>query len=706
ESAKNLVRISKKLNLPTHILEANLILAEILLKYYNEKEALKYFNDGRNFLEHLDISEIIRAEWIANYSYLEGRICFSYGRLRNVKKGLNSFQESVLNCVKGQKTHLLLKIVDLLDKVYEPDEPDLPQTKLEIYSTIVSIAEELDDKILKAKIHFVKVQIHLQKNDMSSRDVELALENYQVAYQLSLENKDLILMAKTFKAIGLVYKKNREYNTAIKNFLNSLNLWKKMDNSQETIYILDLIVATYSLKEDWSSALTYFKESFSIKEELGEISSYTYKTSSEIYFELGEVNLAIENLKQAILLGAEPPKFWMCSLMTSSRNDEVKSQLEKLLAMYKKANNYDGACEFLLEAMFFFKQTRNSTLQAVNLRCLGSICLLKGDLDESEKFLTEALELSEKIGYEALMVDILQELGRVYYSLRDINKAIDYWNDCFLMLEQYETNNASYFQLLDIFDFSTPKETTDYKYWLELLKLWRKTDNRREIARALKHLAMIAFSVNDWEGALGYWKESLDYWQELNNEFEVVRAYHHIGKCYYEKSKVDDAVKIWNNALNVISGLIKVLSGNIWWVYRSSRARKHWQGSLEGLTKISEELGLKEDVLEKYETNGYLALRNQDYKKTLDYLLKCLESKKLTIEKKTQINYIIGWIYKSQGHVDTALKFLMEAFQESKKLEDKEPFFYIATTIGEIHFKIGNSAEISNLLKSSKSVFV
>ncbi len=163
-------------------------------------------------------------------------------------------------------------------------------------------------------IQFSKIQdstsIIFTKNVLSS--IHLKTKNYPKALSLSLENleqikasikdkKDSITLGVSYGNLALIYENIKRPDSAIANYANALNIFKKHRTDLQSPCLLGIANA-YLSKKDWEKAMVYYKktEDFNKSAQLKSDMSILYTNMALTYAHLDLPKKALEYGWQAV----------------------------------------------------------------------------------------------------------------------------------------------------------------------------------------------------------------------------------------------------------------------------------------------------------------------------------------------------------------------------------------------------------------------
>ncbi len=244
------------------------------------------------------------------------------------------------------------------------------QKATNIYLEALSLAENLDDKMTLAGIQQSLARIYSRTGQR-----KMALEYYLSALNLALEIDDAPLLVSTYINLGLETWGDEDEERAIYYLEKALDIAEneKMVNNQ---YRIKLNLANiYSFLDDYTTALDLYNQA----------------------------------LEHYLSLPFELPPIII---------------LYNKGSLYRKMGNYAKAESMLLESLGYSKEYGLKEGLFYNSMDLGQIEVAKGNYENAEHWLNDALQATEEMGSISYKVEVLEEQYKLYKSAGRLGDAL------------------------------------------------------------------------------------------------------------------------------------------------------------------------------------------------------------------------------------------------------------------------------------------
>jgi CHAT domain-containing protein len=187
------------------------------------------------------------------------------------------------------------------------------------------------------------------------------------------------------------------------------------------------------------------------------------------------------------------------------------------------------------------------------LLTLGQLSARDGKVDQAIAQLMRGLDLLHELNsdhsYNFYITDICAALGRVYTSVGDHIKALQYLNSALKTASAAQTpnvlNSLGYLYM----------EQEDYAQadaqFHESLKIYRSANNEREVSRVLLNLGVIQQRQGNYDHALVLFRQSLDTASATKVIDVEIAALEGIGVVLTAQSRFDDALKALDKGLTI-----------------------------------------------------------------------------------------------------------------------------------------------------------
>jgi tetratricopeptide (TPR) repeat protein len=324
----------------------------------------------------------------------------------------------------------------------------------------------------------------------------------------------------------------------------------------------------------------------------------------------------------------------------------------------------------------------------------------------------------EEVGLEpspekaAYVIDWLNAIGMLYFSLGEIEKAkeyflrtMDYSQAVQPTKEAYDDLNKSK-KLLDkaftlnnisqIFKVQGDYDTA-LTYLQQSLKICQQIGNKEGEGVALDNIGQIYDAKGDYDSALTYLQQSLKIRQQIGDKAGEGTSLNNIGQIYDAKGDYDIAMDYLQKSLKIRQhfgdkrGEGATLN-NIALIYKTrgncDAALTYLQQSLN----ICQQLGDKEGEGAAFNNISQIYDAKGDYDTALTYLQQSLKICQQIGHKQgegTTLNNI-SQIYKVKGDYDTALTYLQQSLKICQEIGDKKGEGVTFDNIGQIYMALSD----------------
>ena len=440
------------------------------------------------------------------------------------------------------------------------------------------------------------------------------------AYELSKKKNDKIGISDALNNIGHYFRKINDFDQAIENFQQALNICRTLKDDSEIANIYSNIGHVYWLSGDFPNALDYYQLSLGIFITLNDLKrqSMAYNNLGSVYFRLGIYDESMNNFLNSLSIREKMDDPKICSTLNNLGNIYVRlCDYEKALEMYQRSLEY--------------KQELNNNTQST-LNNIGNVYLSLNDYDKALKFLTEALIINEENKDEKKIASSLNNIAIVYEETGRLDQAIDNYQKA-LELKKKVGDTYGYANTSKNLGciFLTKKDYKQAEFHLqESLEIAIKIKARDLVKDNYDLFSQYYSAINDFEKAYlykNYYSDVRDslFNEETSDKIAQYRTNFTIDKTLREKEilikdnqifKLQvEKIKSWWISLILLVFLFIVIA--ILLYFNNNKKKK--------LNKLLEETN---EILEKK-----VSLRTSELVETNENLRKEIEVRKITSNK-------------------------------------------------------------------------
>jgi serine phosphatase RsbU (regulator of sigma subunit) len=196
--------------------------------------------------------------------------------------------------------------------------------------------------------------------------------------------------------------------------------------------------------------------------------------------------------------------------------------------------------------------------------------------DQTIKYASEALKLSETIGYEHGMMMSYNNIGLGWYYQNNYDEALSYYYKAKAIAERIDRSKlAGVLNNIGLVYDDRADYSKALEYYLQTLKIVDTLGgNKRQLAGTLNNIGLIYQSLKKYDDALAYHLKSLKIKEEIGNKRGIGSSLHNLGLVYKLKGDYNKSLEYYAKALEVrksindLSGTAMTLN-NIGSVYES-----------------------------------------------------------------------------------------------------------------------------------------
>jgi signal transduction histidine kinase len=206
---------------------------------------------------------------------------------------------------------------------------------------------------------------------------------------MARETDDAFILGKLLNAAGMLEQSLSRYGSATDYYLQAMEIFKKLDNSEEVAGELNNLGNVYQVVGETEKALSNFIEVLKIEEKAGNKigMARTLNNLGSIYLEIGRNELAVSTFEKSIRLCDE------------ACNPRFKSAaLNGLASAYSNLNKPDKAIKYYLQAIEINKKNEYWLWYANTLLNLAGVYHSLGRTEDAFNLVREAKTIYSSLG--------------------------------------------------------------------------------------------------------------------------------------------------------------------------------------------------------------------------------------------------------------------------------------------------------------------
>lgn len=255
----------------------------------------------------------------------------------------------------------------------------------------------------------------LNRLAMAKEAEEILLPAIPIAMRNKLTSDYIVML----NNLALAYTIQAKYDKALQINFQALQLREQDNNKAEISISLNNIGLVYFKLRNYSKALEFYQKALQIKTEIND--SYFL---DRLYINIGLCYNQLKDFKKA--LDFFENGFQQCQQNCS---DLIKIEGQFGLGVsYYGMGQLEKAFKHFNESLYLSKSINNQRFEAENLVYLGKIFISKVKLDSAESVLKKSEVLSNRGGYNELLIDTYRQFSLLYNKAKNFENAAIYQN--------------------------------------------------------------------------------------------------------------------------------------------------------------------------------------------------------------------------------------------------------------------------------------
>ena len=343
-------------------------------------------------------------------------------------------------------------------------------------------------------------------------------------------------------------------------------------------------------------------------------------------------------------------------LDNAAREDEI-DLLNQLTTTYMEQNNSEQSLSFAKNALETSEKLGYEKGKAVALNNLATINLSLRKATEALNYSNQAIIISVNIDDKKLEADALRNFAKAYLSVGEkdsaivkLKKALTLYkdlNDSLNLGITFITMGEAYTYLND-----SPKMVTSYRHALEIFK---KLNDEKNIALIYLNMGSVYSNIlSDYQKAIEYAFSALEIYDKLGDETKKTYCYLVIGSAHEYLGNLDKALEQYKKSLEICS----------------KTDNKYLLANTENY------------IGEAYNKQHNIKSALESYSKSLEIYLDLHDEEGVAVA-----NNNIGECYYKLGDLNKALSHYTRSFEYFDKRGEKFQLSELVFNIGNIYLK-------------------
>ncbi len=275
-------------------------------------------------------------------------------------------------------------------------------------------------KILKNDTLIGRSLLYIGQAHLLSGNDSLCISAFSESAEIFKKNNDSLNLANVLTAIGQYYYYKAEYDNSYRAYNKALVIYSKLNDPKSydnVILVLNGISFIYFERKDYKNTLFYMHRALKIADALND-NGYTvatlYSSMGSVYYDWKQYDKALEYYRKAFEINKSNGN---SSLLGYSLNEVGKT--------YLIMGHSDTAYYYFSEAAIIFSEVKDDLGISVSDQYMGDIYQEKQKFEIALRYYKTALSICEKKDEQARMSSILFEIGKTYYKMKLMDRALE-----------------------------------------------------------------------------------------------------------------------------------------------------------------------------------------------------------------------------------------------------------------------------------------
>lgn len=374
--------------------------------------------------------------------------------------------------------------------------------------------------------------IERDKSHTSYDLLEYLADRLGVSVDYLLETKEMQSKKITDNLIlkSEIYIKCNDLEKAGEQINDIIDICKKYKLTENYAKCLNLIAEINYKKEDYSSAVYYYKKALYhfIKNE----EKYNMYNS---YVNIGNIYMLDKLYKVALT------NFMFAKDILDESNiedtDIYKDLYSKISECYMELNQKQQALDFIIKIDRI--DNEEGVKEEVDILVLKAKTLLSiGKHEESKEYFNKALKIIEKEENKSRLAKVYLTMSKVYFEMENIDKRLEYSEKVYDLTKRDESQYMmeSLFNIIECYLIKDQYDMAQ-KYCKLALASSIKNKHKYYEYKSLKFYSDMYKNKNEVENAIEYLNKCIEIVNELQDDKILASLYIELGKLYSSVSK-------------------------------------------------------------------------------------------------------------------------------------------------------------------------
>lgn len=204
-------------------------------------------------------------------------------------------------------------------------------------------------------------------------------------------------------------------------------------------------------------------------------------------------------------------------------------------AFVKSLENYQKAEKAFDELIQIDPDNEDYKHGKINILAnIGTIYYHQENYKKAIKYWEETLEVIRELGIEFAEAQLLNNIGVIYKDTEEFARALEYLNkalEIFLKVDSPKDVAMCYTNLGEIYDeLDLPSKSLEYL--LKSLEIKEQQDDKHGLAQCLGSIARLYYNIGEYRQSIAYAKRSLEIATQIKNNKDICIAYETLANNY------------------------------------------------------------------------------------------------------------------------------------------------------------------------------
>ncbi len=382
-------------------------------------------------------------------------------------------------------------------------------------------------------------------------DAKAALGSYQEAVEVDRKIDDKKGLTTNLMNLGSFYLDHGKYDEGLKYTNEALQIARDSQDEIAQATLLINVGNAHFNKGEYQDALTYFQQAYDIQNRLKVVDDATQSLH----------DLAITNVK----LGQYDTALsqYMKALDAHrAAGDQSGAALEAsdMGALFAAQGRYDAALKSRQEAVNTYRQLNDHTYLMVSaLAGYGHTLAAVGRIDEGQKNLEEAIQLSAAANNDTVTADALNDFGDSYFYRGDYGAAKQQYDKALQLASKSNLRDQVMRARLNLVKLDVIQGRSQAAVAM-LKKLKQDADSmglKAESVQASVYLGEALLATNHADAAREELDSAVGRAERLGLRVDQARAQYYLGKALASTGKASEAVPHYREAVKILETISK-----------------------------------------------------------------------------------------------------------------------------------------------------